>query len=376
MNTKFLNNINFSIYGESHGQSIGVIIDNIPSGFEIDFKIIEQKLKNRKPQTKYNTKRFDSDTIIIESGILNAQTTGTPLCIILKNDDVKTENYKKKEFRFNHADYVNYLKFGDNYAYGGGGPFSGRLTAIVVVVGAIYEQLLKTEIQNMEIYGQIKQIANIESKSLNTYTLEELKNHKEKIASEKLLPIFDYNARKKSEHFLTNIEQENDSIGALIEFRIINVPAKLGGLYFDSFESKLSHALFSIPGVKGINFGSGIEHYLKKGSQMQEDISIINNKIVSHSNISGGINGGITNGYQDVVFTCIVKAPTALNQEQTIGVKVNDKYKLKNQKIEGRHDRIIANKVIFVVEAWINIVISDCLIENSKGETWKNLPVK
>lgn len=372
MNSNFLRNIDFSIYGESHGQSIGVIIDNIGSGLEIDFEMVNQKLKERKPKTKYNTKRNDQDQVYVESGIKDNKTTGTPLVLCLKNDDVKSSDYKSKTFRLNHADYTSFLKFGENYPYAGGGPFSGRITAIIVVVGEIFRQLLIAKQTDMKIYGQIKQVLTIKAPSLSNYSLNELDFFKEKSKSKEQLPTIDQASRIEIEQQLEQVINNNDSLGAEIELLIKNVPQALGGIYFDSLESIISHAIFSIPGVKGINFGAQADHYLKTGTELLEEIEIIDQKIIAKTNFSGGINGGISNGYQDLIFTCIVKAPTPLNHKQNL-LQINQEDKLQTigQNFFGRHDRLIANKVLDVIEAWLQIVISDFILENKKGEIWK-----
>lgn len=374
MNTNFLNNINFSIYGESHGKSIGVIIDNIPSGIEIDFRKIEKKLERRNPGAFYNTKRKDKDELLIESGILNGRTTGTPMAIRLENSDVNSSKYTHGEFRLSHADFPNFLKFGDSYAYAGGGAFSGRLTALIVIVGSIYEEILKNIYSDLMIYSQIRQIGKIKTTSLTECDSEALADYRQELdsGSEAMFPAVDEKARREFEEYLREITKNKNSAGAKIETLIKGLPAGLGELYFDSFESKLVHALFAIPGFKGVLFGASEEYYEKTGLELLESVSTEDGKVIGETNFSGGINGGITNGYQDVFFQSVVKPPTPLGSEQKLLKMGNDeKLEIINKRIDGRHDRMIGNKAIPVIEAWCYIVIADFYLENVKTEGWK-----
>lgn len=349
MQANFLKNIKFSIYGESHSTSIGVIFDSIPSGIEIDITEIQEKLKKRNPGKKYNTKRIEKDEIIIESGLIKNISTGTPLMIKLKNLDTNSLAYNKKEFRMTHSDFVSYLKFGESYPYSGGGPFSGRLTAVIVVIGNICKQILQNQGEKPQIYGQIKQIQNIESKSFSLATKEEL----EELEFKKFPSI------TKDQEFLEKLNNSEDSYGAKLEFMYSNPIPNLGEIYFDGFDAILAHAVFSIPGIRSFSLINSEEHFKKKGSEMLEDFKIENNKIVMTTNNSSGINGGITSGLNPILFECIVKAPTPKNNIQKILIKNYKNFEIEEKKFGGRHDSIIANKVIEVVKAWMYIIILD-----------------
>ncbi len=362
MYTDFLRNFTFSIYGESHANSIGAIINGIKPGFEINIEKINELLIKRNPNTFYNTKRKDSPNIIFESGFKNNKTTGTPLMIKINNDDIKKNDYSKNVFRLNHADLVSYQKFGENYPFEGGGPFSGRLTAIIVVIGEIARQILENANYSIKTYAQIKNIKDISFESLKDLDNDYIQNN----LDEEYFVCSKENVQK-IKRILQEAVDQNDALGAKIEFKITPPIKNLGNLYFNSFESILSHALFSIPGIKSIAFGSEEDFYLKTAKQLNYDFSILNNKIKLEQSINGGINGGITNGYEDIYFNCIIKPPFSLKDNINV-LKINEDkvFEKANIHFTGRHDSYIANKAIFVIKAWINIILLDLIMQNNE----------
>lgn len=362
MQADFLKNFKFSIYGESHADSIGGIIDSVPAGMEINQERIEKLLLERNPDFPFNTKRKDSSKIIFESGINKDNnkiiTNGSPICFKILNDDVK-KNYNKFEFRLGHADFSSFSKYGNNYPYSGGGPFSGRITAIIVVVGEIAQQILqKIDGSLFEVYTAITEVGKIKTKSLFDLTNEELKMIDSKF------PVIGTQRRADILELLNNLD--NDSLGGKIEIRIKNMKYNLGGLYFNSLESILSSACFSVPGVKGISFGAGDDFIKKYASELHEKVDISNNNLKITSNINGGINGGISNGVQDICFSCIIKPPMSLAREQEIIKFKNNCYSKEEKKISGRHDKFIVNKAIYPIKGWIYICLLDLILENKK----------
>lgn len=365
----FLKNLNIEMYGESHSSEIGAKITGIKARYKINVLKLEQMLIKRNPTTFYNTKRKDSPCIYFKSGFNKIdnntmETTGEELEFYLKNDNIKSKDYEKYIFRPGHADYVSFKKYGVDYPYKGGGPFSGRMTALIVIIGEIAKQILNIENFDFEVYYQVKKILEYKTRSIldeNPVDLNILKQKLE-IKSDEDFLCFSQQDHNKVIEILKDISQNSDSVGAEYEFKITGIKRNFGDIHFESFESLLSAALFSIPGLKGVNFGVGEKYYLQKGSELLEKIQVENNEIKCINNISGGINGGILNGYQDIYFSCIIKPPMSINKTMNL-IKIKEgQYEVINKGITGRHDTFIGNKVAYVVEAWINILILDFYI--------------
>ncbi len=347
---QFLKNLEIQINGESHSNYISCLVKGLPLGYVINPEAIESLLHARNPQTSYNTKRQDSNKIEFVSGIKDNVLTGEDLEFRLINDDIKKKDYEKYRFRLGHADLVSYMLYGEDYPYEGGGPFSGRMTALVVVIGEICRQVLNKMNFNFEIYSQISKTKYFEAKSIISFS--NLKHNDNTLCindkdEEKLLDI------------LKVIVKNGDTLGCEVEFLVKNVQDNLGGMFTDSFESILSHALFSIPGIKGISFGVGDVFSTSKGSEVAEEVEVINNVIIPKTNYNGGINGGYLNTYQDLYFKLIVKPPMSFPKPiDTLKLK-DGKFEVYKEGTKGRHDVFIGNKVMYVVKAWLNIILLD-----------------
>ncbi len=357
MKTNFLKNFKFEIFGQSHSKSIGANLFNVPIGMSIDIDSINDLLKKRNPDTFFNTLRKDEANVKFV-GIKDGIVVDNLISFELLNNDINSLDYDKKLFRLNHADYVSYKKFKGKYSYKGGGPFSGRMTAVIVVVGEIARQILKSNDVNYNLNSQILKVQDIKFKSILNYNSKYINDN-----LDQNYMILDEN-KEIFEGVLKKIKSSNDSIGAKVEVKISNLDLNLGNVFFESFESQIAHAMFSIPGIKGVDFGVGQDYYKKLGSDLLEDFKIKDNKIVPLTNISGGINGGITNSYQDVYFTCIVKPPMTLDKEIPLLEINNGKLKKVNKKFGSRHDSFIANKALYAIMAWVNIIILDFYLEN------------
>ncbi len=346
---QFLKNLEIQVNGESHSDFISCSVKGFPLGYVINPEAIGSLLHARNPQNSYNTKRQDSNKIEFVSGIKGKTLTGEVLEFKLANDDIKKNDYEKYRFRLGHADLVSYMLYGENYPYEGGGPFSGRITALVVVVGEICRQILNKMNFEFEIYSQISKTKDFEAKTIISFS--DLKHNNTLCINDK--------DEEKLLGLLNNAVQEGDTLGCEIEFLVKNVQDNLGGMFTDSFESILSHALFSIPGIKGISFGKGDGFSTSKGSEVAEEIEVINNVIVSRTNYNGGINGGYLNTYQDLYFKLIVKPPMSFPKPVDTLKLNNGKFELFKEGTKGRHDVFIGNKVMYVVKAWINIILLD-----------------
>lgn len=357
-------NIILSIFGESHGSGIGLVIDGLPPGLSLDLDLINKELQRRAPgRDKLSSQRREEDEFEILSGYFNSRTTGTPLCGIIRNKDSKPEDYKelKDIIRPGHGDYPGYIKYKGFNDYRGGGHFSGRLTAPIVFAGAIAKQVLMKK--NILIGSHIKRIFNIEDRIFNKSYISE--NLLREIAN-KDFPVIEDTQGKKMKEVIANIKNEKDSVGGEIETAILNIPPGLGQPFFHSIESRLSQMMFSIPSVKAIEFGSGFDMARAKGSQVKDEYIIEGDQIKTIENHNGGITGGISNG-MPIVFNIGIKPTPSIGQVQrTVNIKEMKEIEIN---IRGRHDPCILPRTVPVVEGGTALVILDLLIE-MEGRSW------
>ncbi len=312
------------IFGESHGQYVGVCIDGVPSGVAVCIDDFESDIIKRKPLIKGTTKRIELDSPKIISGLYNGYTTGAPLAMIFENTDHNSEDYENivKHFRPGHADFTAYKKFKGFNDNRGGGHFSGRLTLPIVAAGVIAKKIISP----IQVYAKIVEIGG----------------------------KFDY------ENVVEDAVNKGDSVGGIIECKATNMIAGLGEPFFDSLESLLSHAMFSIPAVKGIEFGSGFKLASMFGSEAND--SFVNEEGKTLTNHHGGILGGISSG-NDLIFRIVVKPTSSITKPQTTYNWLTNKVEL--LEIKGRHDVCIALRVPVIVEALTAIVLADCILINN-----------
>lgn len=348
-------------FGESHGTLVGVIIDGAPAGLEFDLDIIQRELDKRRPgQSHLTTSRVELDKAEVLSGIFNNKTTGAPICLIVKNVDVDSSKYErfKEMLRPSQVDYVLSQKFGDFADHRGSGRFSGRITAGFVMAGALAKQILNKV--NISVFAYTKSIGKIED-SINYY----IKDINTFIQKREISPVRALNPdlSKKMEHEIEVVQKANDSIGGTISCIISNFPVGIGGPIFNSLESNISKAIFSIPAIKGIEFGAGFKAAKMKGSEHNDPWTIKEGKIRTVKNDSGGIIGGISTG-MPIKFTVAVKPTPSIGLAQkTVNVKT---MKEEDIKIEGRHDPCIVPRAVVVVESMAAIVLLDYLLIEGK----------
>ena len=309
MKNTFGNNFAVTLFGESHGSGIGAVIDGIASGVKIDEEYIKHRLTLRRPSGDISTKRQEADNFKILSGVYNGYSTGTPICIIIENSCQKSKDYGDmlSKARPGHADYAAECKYKGYQDARGGGHFSGRVTAALVAAGAI--ALSALERKGIKIASHISNIAGVSDRDFGNFDAdyEALKNATFGVLSED----------KKTE-MLEAIKQsasEGDSVGGVVETMVYGMPKGVGEPWFDSVEGVLSHALFSVPAVKGVEFGLGFGFANKKGSEANDPFAIKNGNIVTTTNNNGGINGGITNG-MPITFKCAIKPTPSIFKEQ------------------------------------------------------------
>ncbi len=352
MKNSFGDSIIYTLFGESHGEAIGIIIDGLAPGIVVDNAEIENMLSLRRPQDANSTARREPDNFSILSGVYNGKTTGTPICIVINNSETKSKDYTSLDgiARPGHADYTAFCKYHGYEDRRGGGHFSGRITAPIVAAGAICLNALKKK--GIEIGTHISSIAEINDRNFNNIS-EDINA----LASMNF-PVLNNVAKEKMQQEIMKAKQNGDSIGGVLETVVIGMPCGVGEPWFDSVESKLSHALFSVPGIKGVSFGCGFDFAKMQGSAANDEFFEQDGEIFTRTNNNGGINGGITNG-MPIVFSCAVKPTPSISKKQNT---VN--YENKNNceiEINGRHDPCIVHRAAIVVKCITALTICDLL---------------
>ena len=353
------NNIKISIFGESHGRGIGINVDNLPSGFLLDMEEIMSEMKRRAPgKSNLSTSRREEDVPEILSGYFEGRTTGTPLCAVIRNNDNKSKDYSKTKdiMRPGHGDYPGFIKYKGFNDYRGGGHFSGRITAPLVFAGAICKQILREE--GVEIVAHIQSIGEVKDKSfldcnLDKELINSLKNEE--------FPLINKNLEEKMKKEILNAKKEGDSVGGVIECMILGVKAGIGSPFFDSVESTLSHLLFSVPSVKGVEFGRGFNITKMRGSDANDEYYIDEGRVKTKSNNNGGVSGGITNGMPIIFRVAIKPTPSVYKEQNSINISTMEETTLQ---IDGRHDPCIVQRAVPVIEGVSAIGILD-LIKNN-----------
>ncbi|MGV3025648.1 chorismate synthase [Clostridium thermobutyricum] len=351
-------NLKVSIFGESHGTGIGITIDGLPSGFEIDLDKVNFEMGRRAPgKSPLSTARKEGDNVEILSGFFEGKTTGTPLCGIIRNKDNRSRDYGKLRdlMRPGHADYTGNVRYNGFNDYRGGGHFSGRITAPIVFAGAICKQILEKE--GIKITSHVKSIGKVEDINFNPLEIEE------EIMNNLLnmeLPVLDKSVEEKMREEILNAKSEGDSVGGVIECAITGIKAGVGSPFFYSIESVIAHLLFSVPAVKGVEFGEGFNITKLRGSEANDSMYYDGDQVKTRTNNNGGVIGGISNG-MPIIFRAGIK-PTAsiIKKQETINIKTKENEELV---IEGRHDPCIVQRAIPVIECIAAIGILDLMKE-------------
>lgn len=365
MSSIFGKNIKISLFGESHGQAIGVVIDGLKAGLKLNFDEIDKDLSYRSSNLNLFTERREPDKYEIISGYFNGFTTGTPLTFLIKNEDIKSSNYEKNKdnLRPSHADYTAYKKYYGFQDYRGGGHFSGRLTAPLVIAGSICKQILNKK--QILIASHIKQIYNLKDDDFDYNKIEEQIN----ILNKKSFATLSKNVEEKMKTEIQNTKNSSDSIGGMIETVIIGNIIGIGDPFFDSVESVLSSLIFSIPGIKGVEFGLGFDFANKKGSEVNDEFYCDNKQIKTKTNNNGGINGGIANGMPIVIKSVVKPTPSIAKVQKTVNYQTMQEVDLK---LEGRFDSCIVPRARIVVDSVVAIGILDLLV-TKYGYEWMEM---
>lgn len=346
----------FTSFGESHGRCIGAVVDGCPAGLELEEKDIQKMLDLRKPgQSLVSTQRKEGDVVEILSGVFRGYTTGAPIAMIIWNEDQKSRDYEQLSTkpRPGHSDYPAWVKYKGFNDYRGGGRFSGRLTATFVMAGAIARKLL-SETLGIDTYSYTSQIGKIKMKGQVTSKMK-----KEIYSNEVRCP--DQKTAQRMRTAILAAKKNGDSLGGIIESITSNIPVGLGEPIFGSLESDLSKALYSIPAVKGVEFGSGFYGSTTTGYENNDQYTIKNGKIITKTNNAGGILGGLSNGMPIVLRVAFKPASSIAKKQSTIDIKTKKPVSLV---VGGRHDPCVVPRAPPVVDSAVSIVLADHAIRS------------
>ncbi len=354
------NNLNLTLFGESHGEAVGCILDGISPGISVDEEFIASQMEKRKGIGSISTKRRETDEVRILSGVFEGRTTGTPICFMIENVDTKSRDYSDTRYlaRPGHADYTAECKYGGYQDFRGGGHFSGRLTAPIVAAGAVAISALRKK--GIYIGTHISSCGEIIDRDFDDIKEDII------FLDSVQMPVLCEEKREEMLRFIENAASEGDSVGGVLSTAVIGMPEGVGEPWFDSVESMLSYALFSIPAVKGVEFGKGFGITKMKGSEANDSYIVKDGKIVTATNNNGGINGGITNG-MPITFNVAVKpTPSIYKQQNTVDFNKKEDAVLQ---IKGRHDPAIIHRARVVVDSVTALVLCDLLITRF-GTNW------
>ena len=345
------NNLTLTIFGESHGEAIGAVLDGVTPGMKVDYDFIDKQLAKRRPNGKTDTARIEKDDYKIISGVFNGYTTGSPICMIIPNVDVKSKDYEELRgiARPSHADYVANVKYDGFEDYRGGGNFSGRITASIVGLGAILLKAL--EEKGIKIKTHILQVGDVKDSDFKDIEKEI------KIIDNKNIPVID-DIEGRIEEEILKVKSEKDSIGGIIQTAILNLPVGLGEPWFSSFEGEIARAAFAIGGIKGIEFGKGFGFASLKGSSANDEFVMKDGKVETKTNNNGGVNGGITNGMPVIFNACVKPTPSIGKVQNTVNFKTKENTTLE---LNGRHDPAIIRRICVVMDSLVAIVVCDML---------------
>ena len=352
MSSTFGDKIKISVFGESHGNGIGVVIDGLPAGEKIDLDKVYAQMARRAPgRDKTATARKESDIPNILSGMLGDTLTGAPLCAVIENTNTRSADYGNllAAPRPGHSDYAAYVKYSGANDIRGGGHFSGRITAPIVFAGAVCRQLL--EKKGVKIAAHIKSIGGVNDDSFDPTSIgSELMDR----LSGSSFSLINTEAEEKMRAEVESAKAELDSVGGVIECAVTGLGAGFGDPMFDGVEGVIAKAVFGVPAVKGIEFGAGFESARLRGSQNNDPFRMENGKVVTETNNCGGILGGITDGMPIVFRAAIKPTPSIAQRQRTVNLQKAQNAELE---IKGRHDPCIVPRAVPVIEAAAAIAI-------------------
>ena len=331
------------IFGESHGPAIGVVLEGVPAGLELDLERVQWELDRRRPgKDPTATARKEADRVEVLSGLFEGKTTGAPLAMVIYNTDQHSKDYESIRYtpRPSHGDYAGFIKSRGTQDYRGGGHFSGRLTAPLTAAGAVAKQVL--ERKGVWVGAHISSIYGICDSPLGE--LDEMKN-----VANKPFPVLNDAKGEEMRQAILEAKEQQDSVGGAIECAVWGLPAGLGAPDFGcNVEGIFAQYLFAVPAVKGIDFGAGAAFSLMRGSEANDPFAVENGKVVTTTNHAGGVNGGITNGMPVVFEATIRPTPSISLPQQSVDLRTGEETEIE---IHGRHDPCIVPRAVPVIEA-------------------------
>ena len=344
------------IFGESHGPKIGVVINGVPAGTVLDFPRLRAFLDRRRPGGEaWSTPRRETDDFEVVSGYYYGHATGTPLCVLFHNTDMRSADYEDRPNRPGHADYTGHVRYNGFNDPRGGGHFSGRLTAPLVFAGAVAAQIL--EKKGAYVATHVRRIADVEDAPFDKMNIP--RELAESLAAMRL-PLLDLSKAADMEQRIKEAAVDHDSVGGIVECAICGLPVGLGSPIFGAAESVISSLLMAIPAVKGVSFGEGFGFAGLRGSEANDAYVLINGKISTATNHNGGILGGITNG-SPVIFEAVVKPTASISRpQQTVNLKTMEEETIT---VKGRHDACIVPRAAVAIEAAAYIAVLDLMME-------------
>ena len=350
--------ISVSIFGESHGAAIGAVIDGLPAGVVLDTEAIYAQMERRAPgRDKSATPRKEKDMPKILSGVMDGYTTGMPLCAVIENGDTRSSDYSylKDTPRPSHADMPAYAKYGEHFDIRGSGHFSGRLTAPIVFAGAVCRQILSD--RGITVGGHILSIGEVKDTAFDKVGVDKKTLKQLSLAS---FGVIDSAAEAKMRDTIEAARLDGDSIGGQIEVAVTGLPVGIGEPMARGVESVLSSALFSVPAVKGVEFGAGFDISRMRGSEANDPYINCEGKIATATNNNGGILGGITTGMPLIVRVAIKPTPSIAMEQKTLNLNTMSEDSLV---IKGRHDPCIVPRAVPVIESAVCIALCDLMKE-------------
>jgi len=342
-------------FGESHGKCVGVVVDGCPPGLSVDEEMIQEELNRRRPVSEQvSTTRKEEDRVQLLSGVFNGRTTGAPITLLVWNRDADSSAYEELlgKPRPGHADYPALIRYSAGNDHRGGGRFSGRLTAALVMAGAVAKTYLSSK--SVDILAYTVEAAGIKAKSPPT----EARETREKSAAN-VMRCPDQEAARRMEDAVAAARADGDSVGGIVECVAHGLPPGVGDPIFDSVDADMAKMLFDIPAVKGVEFGVGFEAARLKGSENNDPYRIRDGRVVTETNNAGGVLGGLTNGMPIVVRVAFKPTPSISKKQRTVELTT-----LRNAELEvkGRHDPCIVPRAVPVVEAAVALVLADHLL--------------
>ena len=342
-----------TLFGESHGRAVGAVLDGMAPGIAVDEEFIAHQMELRRSVAALSTPRRESDRVQILSGVYEGKTTGTPITFVIENEQQRSADYKKSSSvaRPAHADYTSFVKYHGYADPNGGGHFSGRVTAGIVAAGAI--ALTALAAKGITVGTHIASLGGISDRPFSIDPQSEIK-----ALSSKAFAVLDDSAAEAMTAKILESKEAGDSVGGVLESAVCGLPAGVGEPWFDGLESVLARAIFGIPAVKGVEFGSGFALAGMNGSAANDPFLVQDGKILTDTNHAGGILGGISNGMPLIVRTAIKPTPSIFKAQRSVDLERGENAELR---LVGRHDPAIVHRARVVLDSMIAIVLCDQL---------------